>query len=148
MPVRVEDHVERGPMRGEYCNRIFPACAARSLLAITAILRGVHELQHIHRPVAVGPAEVVPLVHVQQRLSRVLAPVQLRRKYFRPVLSELVASVSHGVELPVAAEVHPGRIPRARRIARSRTESLVHSIRIELPYSRPPLELGAWIVSR
>ena len=92
----VELQRHRRPVPRERDHRGLRLVAAPDLLPVAAVLGGEHLLLLRVAVVAVGPPEVVALVHLHQLLRRV---VRVRLVAETPVVAELVASVDRGPDL-------------------------------------------------
>src|SRR5262249_11866709 len=72
---RVEHETVRCPVRGEDgAWLVFPR-AVSALLPVAAIFRREHEVVLVDRVVAVRPAEILALIHLQQLFRRILGVV-------------------------------------------------------------------------
>src|SRR2546430_11620966 len=69
---RIEQQAVGRPVAGEREGRLFLLRAPSHLLAVPPVLRREHEVAELPVVIAVRPPEIVPLIHPQQLLRRLL----------------------------------------------------------------------------
>src|SRR5207249_753446 len=144
---RVERQAIGRPMPRERNCRLLLLRTPPHLLAVAPILRCQDQMAEFDVMITVGPAEVVALVHPQQLLRWLLGAL-LESEQLGPVLSQLVAAVLRGPQLPVWPEGHPHSVANPGCVMRPAPLRLTRCGRVEAPDSRPGGELGAGVFAR
>src|SRR5690348_5491992 len=136
------------PVRREECRGcLLGGALPDRLAAIAAVLRREHELLLLIVEVALGPAEVVALVDLEQLLGgevlALLSGVELG-----PVVPQLISSMLGRPQVPIRPDSDADSVADARCVTRGRGECLPRLVRVERPDPAAGLQLRAGLVAR